>query len=325
MLVPLTCTLTGIAFGTISIQDDVPGRQPYCTGFKEATLLHPVFSLALPKRVALLRNSIERHLAGLEVDDRLELSFLATLHGMHCLKIPQVHNPILPTRTTTISNAHKLLTIANWHIARPSYKFPLLVLSPENTNEKLENIKDYLSLIVDLIEGFKRKKEIFDEEERAEIQARAISSIRRPEKIAKRTLWRWCENHIIHSTRLAPSIEKLKSLFFSTGKDITRLDRDDLEFLLTSLESILPLGTPLLTEVRKHCESMLTVWEDHYKAFYVVDTVAAMWASLPGDEIEEKVHIPKEEIILTDEPRPEDFSNRTQFIIARAKWQLQKG
>lgn len=321
MIVPLTCTLTGLTFGSINL-DPIPGRQPYCTAFRETILLHPIFSLPLPATVALLRNSLERHLEGKEVDDTLELSFLASLRGMHCLQIPEIHNPILPSRKNVLSNGHKLIAITRWHLSRPSFKFPKLVLSPINTNERLENIQDYLSLLVDLTVSADRKRESYDEEERAEIQARAVASIRRPEKIAKKSLWRWCENHILHSP-FKPEAERLKTLFHATSKDVTRLDRDDLEFLLTTLESILPLGTPLLTEVRKHCEGLLNQWENHFKAFYIVDTVAEMWAKLPEDKpiwIEpEQVSESKE---LGPQPIEQDYPTRTSFIIAMAKWKL---
>jgi hypothetical protein len=320
--IDLSCTITGIRFGTLIIHSEIQGAQPYVTKFQENLILHPIFSLSLPKALALFRNSLERSLEGKDIDDYLEVSFVALLKGMNCLTIPVVHNPIIPTRTNVHSNGHKLITIVKWHISRPSFVFPKLNLSTLNNNEKLENIQDYLTLLTDLIMSADRKKVVFDEEERANLQANAISSIRRPEKIAKKSLWRWCENHLAHSQWKSETI-KLHRLFFATGKDVTRLDREDLEFLLNALEATLPLGTPLLHEVRKHCEGLLTQWEDHFKDFSVVDTVAAIWNAMPEATI-----LPSYKPAVTirvdasNKPREEDYPTRASFIVAMARFKL---
>lgn len=319
--IPLRCSITGIVFGELIVSVSVPGSQPYISAFRESITYHPIFSLSLSKNLAVFRNTLERQLSGESQDDSLEVSFVSLLYKIGSLEIRNPHKPIIPTRNCALSNGHRLIHIVQRFIQK-SFKPPVLVISSFHENENMKGIKDYLELLVDFLAAQDKKRDSFDEEERAIIQSSAIASIRRPERIAKKSLWRWCENFIIHSS-YKPDVERLHYLFFAGKKEILSLKRDELSFLLTTLESILPLGTPLLTEVRKHCEAQLTTWENHFKDFWIVDTVAEMWAKTPLPEVkwtEDAARI----TVQPGEPKPveTDFPKRSAYIVALARWNL---
>lgn len=315
----LICQYTGIQVATVTCIR-VAGHIPYLDQWKHTQAIHPLFSLELKPLLQFATNAWA-HFCSLTPEETANESLTArqekilqvtALALLHSIAEVQQSTTWLPTIQEVSSCWSSLLPLAHWknYLESQRFRFPALRISKNN---KAIDLQAYLQTCWQVKKDYEtRVREAVELEKLAAAEA-ALVGIRedlvRKAPRSKKLLWRWFLAHI--PSRYARDTEGWMWELFDaeTEAEISEFTIADIDLFEEIVLCEIPTGTSIshafldrIAHKRKLLETKFTTFE-----ILIPDAITK------GKE---------DGTIAVEEPRPEMFQSRAQFLVAHARWKL---
>lgn len=313
---PFYCNRTGVPLGHIDLSL-CAGHVPYMSHWNEMIAYHPLFSLTPNKLIDYMMgewNRLAKEIINEQASDKEELllrvGFTALLHNLGSIR--RDGNAVgLPEMATVQSNLASLLALSTWKNLLDSkrFSFPELHISRLNDNSTLSNIHDYLNACWDQKKAYELGINDVQEQERARIAEKAVIAIRNSfyKPVSKKLLWTWVY------AQLPPKWKGdawLATIFLSPASAISEWEPEEIDLFDDIIQSSIPMGSTVSFAVRERLAEIQKISADHHEAFTIEED---------GLQFIEQLRV---ELTAAEEPKQEDFKNKAEFFVARAKWQL---
>lgn len=318
--IPLTCKFTGLVVGSLAVAT-VAGHMPMIGQWKESMALHPLFSLQQGALLNFAKNSWFRFCAFSEAEsldeditEKQELLLrVAALAMLHQLAEIRQDVPWMPTWPQVTSNWNSLLGLSYWkaYLESHRFKFPAIHISKM---EPEVDLTSYLQLCWSIKKDYETKVNERIEQEKLNFAEKALSTLRDDlaGKIPRsnKLLWRW------FLANLPPRYEAdtegwMRTIFFSKADDNlqNKFTMADIDLFEEIYLCECPTGSTLSHAFLDVLRSKRKILENHFETFEIL-IPAAITEGVAAGTIGEM------------EPKLAEYTTRTKWIIAHAKWKL---
>lgn len=338
----LYCQRTGVAIASMQLMQQA-GKLPYLSNWKDSQAFHPLFSLSQSHLLAwtrknwnyLFRNTIDR--ASDLQKQQFQISFVAILHTLRCVD-QQV--PTLPSFDVVQTNMQRLLELAYWYnyLDSQRFKFPTLRISKTNGNHALDDIGVYFDICDSVRKDWETSKDALLEDVKLEAARRAEKAVAgsHVRAVSKKQLWNWFLASLSSNNSKKYSHpewlewkEDAAKLWFASENGQLSFSADDVDTIEEVFITECTLGTTVSHAFTRELSKIRENIINHNKIFEI-DWTATIGASggnvqrvdsagnkIAGTSIEDN---PPEK--PGDEPKLSGYSSRTDYIRAKAKWDV---
>lgn len=309
--IPLLCARSGLNLGKFVPSSGLKST-PYVKAWKDATFLHPVFSLELPSLISRAQACWQLEKAGIRQYPMKEkqLIFLAMLHASGCIKQDYAG---LPSPKVVETCFPRLIELLGWkhETASDRVQFPKLHIYRHRAEASDIGLFSTTSSWLDLAEACKDDYEntakVRQREAKKKAQELALKNIRRQmySDISLKRLWNWFATQV--PQMILENNSDLEQLWYTEEARIQVWTVEDIE----ALEGLF----------LKHCELGNSVSHEFNKRIAQLND----WLRIYNDtfEIVESPKVQFPEWVGVPEPMLLHFGgNRAQWLVARARWQL---
>lgn len=333
------CARTGVAIATMQLFQQA-GKLPYLSQWKESQAYHPLFSLPQLQLLAWTRKNwnyiFRRHVTddiSAIQKEQFCIAFMAILHSMDCLD-QQI--PALPDFHTVVTNMQRLLELAYWYnyLDSKRFRFPTLRINKLNSNGTLNDIGTYFDICDSRRHDWETSKDARQEDAKLEAARKAEKAVRgsHVRAVSKKALWNWFLSSLASSNSKKyqlPEWQEWKDdsakLFFASENTQLQYTADDVDAIEEVFITECTIGTTVshaftqeLAKIRNNIVGHATIFQ--------ID-----WSAIGNNNISrvdstgERVQIAgksDEPAKPGTEPTLNGFSNRTDYIRAKAKWDI---
>lgn len=318
----LRCEYSGLVIGVLEIQTTA-GAVPYLSHWDKQIVRHPVFSLEQSRLLRFAQDEWRRltsrtseELITQDEQDLMSVTYLAMLHSLDCVRQDM---PALPPFHLVQSTIGQLFALSfwKWKLESERFRFPTFHISRVNRNDDFSNLPDYLQLCFEVRKDYETKKHTLAEEEKLRSTEKALQALSNTwiTPPSKKILWQWIKAHI--DPKWQPDTEGwLSTLFLGGSAAILDFQKEDIELARQIIESSCPVGTGILHAVRARLDLIEETWRAHYTTFEVELSDFADNAGML---------VNGQPVLAPDPgpaPREQDFSKRSLYIVAEAKWRI---
>lgn len=333
------CARTGVAIATMELLQQA-GKLPYLSQWKDSQAFHPLFSLSQNQLLAWTRknwNYLFRNKTVDRVSDvqkqQFQIAFLAILHTLNCIdqKIPA-----LPDFHVVNTNMQRLLELAYWYnyLDSKRFRFPTLRINKLNGNSALHDIGAYFDVCDSVRHDWQSTKEAKLEDAKLEAAARAEKAVRSSHvrAISKKALWNWFLSSLASSNSKKYMLpewlewkEDSAKLWFATENQQLSYSVDDVDTIEEVFIDTCTLGTTVSHAFTKELERIRNAIKSHNEVFEIdwstIGQSNVQRVDAEGNKIETLADIVGPDK-PGDEPKLNEFNSRTDYIRAKAKWDI---
>ena len=316
------CRLSGIQLAVLEYPATI-GHPAYAKSWSESILVHPIFSLPVPKLLAFARGEFTRHGKQAAISDieatQLQVAFLAILHSFG--SIVQT-TPAIPPLYIVQNNMQRLFELAYWQNAleSKSFAFPQLRIAKRNANTDFLHIADYLDLCEEAKKTWADRLSDIEEEARAAAAERALKQLRNIwiSPVTNKQLFDWIRANL--PKQYEPDASGwLQTLFLGSEKVILSFEKADIQLMDDIIQTSCPVGTGFMKLCRARLDEILQIYTDNKEAF----TVNFADYEIDGDLAIAEDGEPAAPLALLVPPNQKDFVSKVAFIQANAQYYLQ--
>jgi hypothetical protein len=314
---PLTCSRTGITIGSLNLAT-IAGHMPMIGQWRDSMILHPLFSLQPTALLHFARNTwfrycnftIDEGASERLVDKQEQMLQAAALAIIYNLTEVRQDIPWLPPFKDVAAHWPSLMAISYWknYLDSERFKFPHLHISKMEQPE----LKEYLQICWNVKKAYesnvneKIEAEKLRQAEIATIALRDMLAGARP--TSNRQLWRWFCAQL--PKRYKKDLDTwMPEIFFAKGEEIRQFTVRDIDMLEEIFLCECPTGSSISHAFSEILDSKRKYLQQHFEAFEIIIPKEIVTAKAAGE-------------IPVAEPRLEDFPNKVQWMVARAKWKL---
>lgn len=336
------CARTGVAIATMELIQQA-GKLPYLSQWKDSIALHPLFSLSQATLLnwtrknwnQLFRSQAADHVTELQ-KQQFSIAFIAILHSLNCID-QQV--PALPNFHTVNANMQRLLELAYWYnyLDSKRFKFPTLRINRTNANAALHDIGTYFDICDSVRHDWETTKEAKFEDAKLEAARRAEKAVRgsHVKAISKKALWNWFLSSLSASNSKKYSLPEWMEWKEDSAKLWLANENQQLQYSIDDVDAIeevfildCTLGTTVSHAFTQELAKIRSNIDNHNKVFDI-DWMATMQSGTRRVDAEGNVigssnlaENPPEDPGM--EPKINEFLSRTDYIRAKAKWDVRK-
>lgn len=310
--IPLVCARSGLFLGKFIPGNGLAVATPYVQAWKSTTFLHPIFSLPLSSLISRAEACWQLEKTGTRSFPMAhkQLLFLAMLHASDCIKQDVAG---LPSPKIVETHFNRLIELLGWKqdTASERVSFPKLHVWKGAAREDENNVFGNVGIWLDVVEVCRDEYENVSrtrmKEARRKAHDMAMKNIKKAmyEDINLKRLWGWFSAQVPQI--ILENNADLEQLWYTEESRIHVWTIEDIEAIETLLLKYCEIGNSVSHEFSKHIKK-LAEWLNTYNDTFeiVVDTSAERYAEHKG----------------TAEPRLEQFKSKSEWFIARARWQL---
>jgi hypothetical protein len=335
----LYCARTGVAIATMQMLQQA-GRLPYLSQWKDSQAYHPLFSLSQNQLLAwtrknwnyLFRNQASDHVSEVQ-REQFQIAFMAILHSLNCID-QQV--PALPDFHTVNTNMQRLLELAYWYNYLDSrrFRFPTLRINKLNGNDALHEIGAYFDICDSVRHDWETSRDAKFEDAKLEAARRAERAVRgsHVKAVSKKALWNWFLSSLASGNSKKYTLpewiewkEDSAKLWFASESAQLQYSLDDVDSIEEVFILECTLGTTVSHAFTKELEKIRSNIRNHQKVFEIdwsaIGNVGVYRTDAEGNKVGAHAEnaAPPEP---GEEPKINEFISRTDYIRAKAKWDI---
>lgn len=316
---PIICSRTGVTVAALSVLK-VAGHVPFLSQWKNTQALHPIFSLEPTALLQFARNTWSNFCALTQEEaadpkltskqeQTLQITALAIVH-----QLSDVDQTIhwIPSLQEVYTNWTSLMQLSYWknYLDSQRFRFPDLRISKNNKGIELTA---YIQDCWAVKKAYETKVREGVEEEKLRLAEIALKGIRddvtSKTPKSKKLLWRWFLAHIPARYERDTAGWMWELFDAETEQEICEFTMADIDLFEEIFLCEIPTGSSISATFLERLRHKRKILENRFEAFEI----------LVPDAIAEGV---ADGTISAAEPKPHEFTTRTLYIIAHAKWRL---